>query len=188
MVADAFRIAFEQQLRRKSDNFLLLAEKDRHTSRPHKTERGVDKRNSVSVAQRLRAMLPSNTEVKLVDDPTETLHRLLDLLNDKEEALAHQRKVSLMLAHNAKELEGRLLTDHRLETQDTGQNCAHPDPDILNHVQYLCQGATSDSKDSQCSVDDEAKTGSDFAKIHCLCLGESPTERRVVDDGGGIED
>ena len=29
-------------------------------------------------------------------------------LNDKEEALAHQRKVSHMLAHNAKELQKQL--------------------------------------------------------------------------------
>uniref|UniRef100_A0A8C7JS70 Coiled-coil domain containing 125 n=1 Tax=Oncorhynchus kisutch TaxID=8019 RepID=A0A8C7JS70_ONCKI len=103
LMADAFRIAFEQQLRRRSDHFLILAETDRNKSRP------------LSVAQRLRGLLPSSTEI--TDDPTETLHKLLDLLSDKEEALAHQRKVSFMLARNTEELERRLKTDNMLRNQ-----------------------------------------------------------------------
>uniref|UniRef100_A0A2K5QG63 Coiled-coil domain containing 125 n=1 Tax=Cebus imitator TaxID=2715852 RepID=A0A2K5QG63_CEBIM len=51
--------------------------------------------------QRLLGMLPSENSSKRMEDqdsPQEVLKMLIDLLNDKEEALAHQRKVSYMLA------------------------------------------------------------------------------------------
>ncbi|XP_029915031.1 coiled-coil domain-containing protein 125 isoform X2 [Myripristis murdjan] len=89
MVADAFRIAFEQQLRKRSEHFLLRA--NMLKSHQHKAE-GSYRRSLISVGQRLRELLPASFEVKMPDDPTEVLYRLLDLLNDKEEALAHQRK------------------------------------------------------------------------------------------------
>ncbi|CAM4543154.1 unnamed protein product [Leuciscus chuanchicus] len=84
VMMDAFRIAFEQQLRR------------------------VGKRGSLSVGERLKKFLPTTSEEKITADSNETLHMLLDLLNDKEEALAHQRKVSYMLARNTEDLEKRL--------------------------------------------------------------------------------
>uniref|UniRef100_A0AAQ4RVH1 Coiled-coil domain containing 125 n=1 Tax=Gasterosteus aculeatus aculeatus TaxID=481459 RepID=A0AAQ4RVH1_GASAC len=118
MVADAFRIAFEQQLRKRSDHFLLLAEANILKSHHSKAEgesasstqtaaAGANRSPLISVSQRLRGLLPSKTP----DDLLETLYRLLDLLNDKDEALAHQRKVSIMLARSAEELQRRLHRD-----------------------------------------------------------------------------
>ncbi|XP_062310386.1 coiled-coil domain-containing protein 125 isoform X1 [Osmerus eperlanus] len=158
MVADAFRIAFEQQLQRRSDHFLLLADTDRKYH-SHKTEGGVSKRNSAGVGQRLRALLPSSAEGRRLHPPSETLHSLLDMLNDKEEALAHQRKVILMLAHNADKLERRLQNPTH---QDTRQ-CADSGQDILNHAQHPCQGATSDSNLQHSSTISEAKTEPDIS-------------------------
>ncbi|XP_056448055.1 coiled-coil domain-containing protein 125 [Gadus chalcogrammus] len=106
LMADAFRIAFEQQLRKRSDCLLLQAEA--RTPKSHPRERQGANRTLVGVAQRLRAILPSGLEAKASLEHTDTLQKLLDLLNDKEEALAHQRKVSHMLAHNAKELQKQL--------------------------------------------------------------------------------
>ncbi|XP_066509499.1 coiled-coil domain-containing protein 125-like isoform X3 [Hoplias malabaricus] len=130
VMVDAFRIAFEQQLKRGSEKVLKLAENDRHTPRHSKPERG--KQNTDSVAQRLRRFLPSTKEDKVPSDPTETLQLLLDLLSDKEEALAHQRKVSFMLARSSEELEKRLQaqlreldltkTDQKLKTSSSEQH------------------------------------------------------------------
>ncbi|XP_062418151.1 coiled-coil domain-containing protein 125 [Pungitius pungitius] len=106
MVADAFRIAFEQQLRKRSDHFLLLADANILKSHHSKAE-GANRSPVISVSRRLRGLLPSKTP----DDLLETLYRLLDLLNDKDEALAHQRKVSIMLARSAEELHRRLRLD-----------------------------------------------------------------------------
>ncbi|KAM7392182.1 hypothetical protein PAMP_022811 [Pampus punctatissimus] len=154
MVADAFRIAFEQQLRKRSEHFLLLAEanilKSHHCKPESKSDistshyrlirsvvdsvadfliklysilfigtirticpfiPGANRSPLISVSQRLRGLLPSSLEMKMPDDLLETLYRLLDLLNDKEEALAHQRKVSIMLAHSAEELQRQLHLD-----------------------------------------------------------------------------
>uniref|UniRef100_A0A9L0T7R0 Coiled-coil domain containing 125 n=1 Tax=Equus caballus TaxID=9796 RepID=A0A9L0T7R0_HORSE len=54
-----------------------------------------------TLGQKLLGMLPSENTSKRTeeqDNPQEVLKMLIDLLNDKEEALAHQRKVSYMLA------------------------------------------------------------------------------------------
>uniref|UniRef100_A0A3B4XCU8 Coiled-coil domain containing 125 n=1 Tax=Seriola lalandi dorsalis TaxID=1841481 RepID=A0A3B4XCU8_SERLL len=110
MVADAFRIAFEQQLRKRSEHFLLLAEANILKSYHYKAEG--------DVSQRLRGLLPSGLDLKMPDDLLETLYRLLDLLNDKEEALAHQRKVSIMLAHSAEELQRQLHLDSPCQPSD----------------------------------------------------------------------
>ncbi|XP_029999084.1 coiled-coil domain-containing protein 125 [Sphaeramia orbicularis] len=107
MVADAFRIAFEQQLRTRSEHLMLLAKAKVLKSNHCKAE-GANRSPLVSVGQRLRGLLPSGLDMKSPDDLLQTLHHLLDLLNDKEEALAHQRKVSIMLAHSADELQKRL--------------------------------------------------------------------------------
>ncbi|XP_029366897.1 coiled-coil domain-containing protein 125 isoform X3 [Echeneis naucrates] len=107
MVADAFRIAFEQQLRRRSERLLLPAGANILKTNYNKAE-GANRSPLMSVGQRLREFLPSSLELKMTDDLLEILYRLLDLLNDKEEALAHQRKVSIMLAHSAEELQRQL--------------------------------------------------------------------------------
>ncbi|XP_041692356.1 coiled-coil domain-containing protein 125 isoform X1 [Coregonus clupeaformis] len=205
LMADAFRIAFEQQLRRRSDHFLLLGETDRNKPRPLRPE-GKDKRASLSVAQRLRGLLPSSTEI--TDDPTETLHKLLDLLSDKEEALAHQRKVSFMLARNTEELERRLQTDYMLQTQVTPpphrssdthtckSNHAGTGSCSSNHVQERagedqCYGGASssesDATDLQPSEIQEAETEASDLQIQGLSLGQSPIEREGVDKRGGRE-
>ncbi|XP_068995422.1 coiled-coil domain-containing protein 125 isoform X2 [Embiotoca jacksoni] len=116
MVGDAFRIAFEQQLKKRSEHFLLLAETSILKSHTWKAE-GCSRSPFTSVNQKLRSLLPSSLEVKMSEDLSETLYRLLDLLNDKDEALAHQRKVSLMLAHSAEELQKQLHLDsgHRIQ-------------------------------------------------------------------------
>ncbi|XP_071771292.1 coiled-coil domain-containing protein 125 [Centroberyx gerrardi] len=116
MVADAFRIAFEQQLRKRSEHFLMLAEANMLKSHQHKSE-GANRSSLIGVSQRLRGLLPPSFEVKITDDPIETLYRLLDLLNDKEEALAHQRKVSIMLARSAEELQRQLHLDSKCQPQ-----------------------------------------------------------------------
>ncbi|KAI1900436.1 hypothetical protein AGOR_G00049920 [Albula goreensis] len=127
MMADAFRIAFEQQLKRRSDHVLRLAETEGYMRRdmpPSRREEGepkVVKGGSISVAQRLRGMLQNNAEVRISDDSAETLRNLVDLLNDKEEALAHQRKVSYMLARNTEELERRLLQLRPQDGEVSGQ-------------------------------------------------------------------
>ncbi|XP_026112620.1 coiled-coil domain-containing protein 125-like isoform X1 [Carassius auratus] len=106
VMMDAFRIAFEQQLRRVGENVLRQAETARHQSHYQRHERG--KQGSLSVGERLKKFLPITSEGKISANSDETLHMLLDLLKDKEEALAHQRKVSYMLAQNTKDLEKRL--------------------------------------------------------------------------------
>ncbi|KAJ7993759.1 hypothetical protein DPEC_G00258020 [Dallia pectoralis] len=165
LMADAFRIAFEQQLKRRSDHFLQLAESDRHKSRPRRPE-GQNKTSSLSVAQRLRGLLPSGTDI--TDDPTETLHKLLDLLSDKEEALAHQRKVSFMLAHNTEELEKRLQTDYTRQTKNTPldakSNHAETSCCSFNHVQGMAgedqchHGTSSEAPDLSLLDVQDAKT------------------------------
>lgn len=103
---DAFRIAFEQQLRRVGENMLCQAETSKKQTHIQRHERG--RKGSLTVAERLKRFLPAVMEGKMPTDSNETLHVLLDLLSDKEEALAHQRKVSYMLARNTEVLEKRL--------------------------------------------------------------------------------
>ncbi|KAM9810524.1 coiled-coil domain-containing protein 125 [Neosynchiropus ocellatus] len=133
MVADAFRIAFEQQLRKRSDRLMLLAETNVHKLSHCKAE-GDNRKPLVSVSQRLRALLPPNLEMSMPDDLLEALYRLIDLLNDKEEALAHQRKVSIMLAHSAEELQKQLSLD--CSPSEPAQDChgggafCHPESEV----------------------------------------------------------
>uniref|UniRef100_A0A8C5EM77 Uncharacterized protein n=1 Tax=Gouania willdenowi TaxID=441366 RepID=A0A8C5EM77_GOUWI len=122
MVADAFRIAFEQQLKKRSEHLLLLAETSIHTTLTGLCAGG-SRSPLISVRQKLRSLLPSSVDVKRPEELLETLYKLMDLLNDKEEALAHQRKVSLMLAHSAKELQKKLSSDEtRMEPQQPQQD------------------------------------------------------------------
>ncbi|XP_057688528.1 coiled-coil domain-containing protein 125 isoform X2 [Corythoichthys intestinalis] len=111
MVADAFRIAFEQQLRKRKEHFMLLAEAKVPKS-DHCKHEGSNWCHLISISQKLRGFLHSNMEVKMPEDLLDTLYKLLELLNDKDEALAHQRKVSVMLAHKAEEMQ-KQLQSHR---------------------------------------------------------------------------
>ncbi|XP_076772401.1 coiled-coil domain-containing protein 125 isoform X2 [Arvicanthis niloticus] len=109
ITADAFRIAFEQQLTRKNDQALRLVRGDTHRrvatwiNRQHRAEDDgyPAQRRKKTLGQRLLGILPSENSSKAAEDqdnPQEVFKMLIDLLNDKEEALAHQRKVSYMLA------------------------------------------------------------------------------------------
>ncbi|XP_062068177.1 coiled-coil domain-containing protein 125 isoform X1 [Lepus europaeus] len=109
IMADAFRIAFEQQLMRKNDQALRLTQVDtmwqkaaKRINWKHLTENGlVSQRSKKTLAQKLLDMLPLENISRRTEDrdqPQEVFKMLIDLLNDKEEALAHQRKVSYMLA------------------------------------------------------------------------------------------
>ncbi|XP_070689563.1 coiled-coil domain-containing protein 125 [Pempheris klunzingeri] len=146
MVADAFRIAFEQQLRKRSEHFLLLAEANILKSHQCKAE-GANRSPIISVSQRLRGLLPSSLEGKMPDDLLETLYRLLDLLNDKEEALAHQRKVSIMLAHNAEELQKQLSLDSHCRPSDPSESrIPSEQPQDPSEDQTLQTSDTSESE------------------------------------------
>ncbi|XP_033285835.1 coiled-coil domain-containing protein 125 isoform X7 [Orcinus orca] len=109
IMADAFRIAFEQQLMRKNDQALRLTQMDKMckkatkgTNWKHLKDDGLpSQRSKKTLGQKLLGMLPLENSSKSTGDqhdPQEVFKTLTDLLNDKEEALAHQRKVSYMLA------------------------------------------------------------------------------------------
>ncbi|XP_004678515.1 PREDICTED: coiled-coil domain-containing protein 125 [Condylura cristata] len=109
IMADAFRIAFEQQLMRKNDQALRLTQMDnmckkatKRISWKHlKEDELPPQRSKNTLRQKLLGILPSDYSSKKTEDddnPPEVFKMLIDLLNDKEEALAHQRKVSYMLA------------------------------------------------------------------------------------------
>ncbi|XP_015418529.1 PREDICTED: coiled-coil domain-containing protein 125 isoform X2 [Myotis davidii] len=65
------------------------------------TRGSLSQRTKKTLGQKLLGMLPAENSSKKTEDqdnPQEVFKMLIDLLNDKEEALAHQRKVSYMLA------------------------------------------------------------------------------------------
>ncbi|NXS65433.1 CC125 protein, partial [Pandion haliaetus] len=109
VMVDAFRIAFEQQLMQRKDQALRLAEvvkikketKFMNWRRLKDDGRVKLQGNKNSLGQKLSGLLSSDVDCRKVeelDNPHEILKILIDLVNDKEEALAHQRKVSYMLA------------------------------------------------------------------------------------------
>ncbi|XP_036454502.1 coiled-coil domain-containing protein 125 [Colossoma macropomum] len=162
VMMDAFRIAFEQQLRRGSEKVLQLTENDRLTPRHSKPEKG--KHSSASVAQRMRRFLPSAREGKVPSDPTENLHLLLDLLSDKEEALAHQRKVSYMLARSSEELE------KRLQTQLRELDLSKADPKLKAEA----------PEQVKCDGDDGCKCSVDCSDDHTACLSSNKPDSAVA--------
>ncbi|NXN43413.1 CC125 protein, partial [Rhinoptilus africanus] len=119
VMADAFRIAFEQQLMQRKDQALRLAEviKIKKETKFINWRRLKDdgrvklQGNKSSLGQKLSILLSSDGDCRKVeelDNPHEILKMLIDLVNDKEEALAHQRKVSYMLARAMEMKEGVL--------------------------------------------------------------------------------
>ncbi|XP_040835020.1 coiled-coil domain-containing protein 125 [Ochotona curzoniae] len=117
VMADAFRIAFEQQLMRRSDQALRWTQTDkmwqtaaRRISWKHLKEDGSPSlRSQKTLGQKLLDLLPSANSSQRTGQhhAQEVFKMLVDSLNDKEEALAHQRKVSYMLA---RALEGKDAT------------------------------------------------------------------------------
>uniref|UniRef100_A0A6J0TFW6 Coiled-coil domain-containing protein 125 isoform X1 n=1 Tax=Pogona vitticeps TaxID=103695 RepID=A0A6J0TFW6_9SAUR len=118
IMADAFRIAFEQQLMRRKDQALRLAQMSKICRKEKKPlnwkslkEDGafMFQGNRKNLGQKLTGILTSDTDSKKVEElasPQEVIRMLIDLLNDKEEALAHQRKVSYMLARTLEKEDG----------------------------------------------------------------------------------
>ncbi|KAJ8285538.1 hypothetical protein GJAV_G00027960 [Gymnothorax javanicus] len=193
MMADAFRIAFEQQLKRKSDHVMRLTEVDGHLRKdtPPKKREAV-KGGSVSVAQKLRGMLQNCAEVKMSEDPAEMLHNLLDLLNDKEEALAHQRKVSYMLARHSEDLEQRL---HQLRGQncdDSGQGTGLEGQDCAGSCSPIQKPSKTDVSPPTASdslvpkpFETEGSTVEDLVtQTQCPTMGKSSRETLVADGSG----
>ncbi|NXV06234.1 CC125 protein, partial [Cettia cetti] len=116
IMADAFRIAFEQQLMQRKDQALRLAEvinmkketKFANWRRLRGTEHVKLQGNKNNLGRKLSSLLSSDGDCRKVeelDNAHEILRMLIDLVNDKEEALAHQRKVSYMLARAAEARE-----------------------------------------------------------------------------------
>ncbi|XP_050769090.1 coiled-coil domain-containing protein 125 [Gymnogyps californianus] len=139
IMADAFRIAFEQQLMQRKDQALRLAEviKIKKETKFINWRRLKDdghvklQGNKNSLGQKLSSLLSSDVDCRKVeelDNPHEILKMLIDLVNDKEEALAHQRKVSYMLAR-AMEMKEDVLE------QDRGNG-------TLGSRQYEAQGSS----------------------------------------------
>lgn len=117
VMADAFRIAFEQQLKRRNDATLPLSEIERLCKKGSKRlnswrllkddGHSISRSKTRSFGQKFKGLLVSAADsmnLDAVDDPQEIVRLLIDMLNDKEEALAHQRKVSYMLART---IEGK---------------------------------------------------------------------------------
>ncbi|KAM9507867.1 coiled-coil domain-containing protein 125 [Guaruba guarouba] len=144
IMADAFRIAFEQQLMQRKDQALKLAE----VIKIKKETRFINWRclnddgrvklqgNKNSLGQKLSCLLSSEADGKKVnklDNPNEILKMLIDLVNDKEEALAHQRKVNYMLARaieaseddSGQDTGNGMLCNRQYKVQDPlGPRCA----------------------------------------------------------------
>uniref|UniRef100_A0A8D0KZL8 Coiled-coil domain containing 125 n=1 Tax=Strix occidentalis caurina TaxID=311401 RepID=A0A8D0KZL8_STROC len=122
IMADAFRIAFEQQLMQRKDQALRLAEVikiKKETKfinwRRLKNDGNFSSPKQFHLGQKLSGLLSSDVDCRKVeelDNPHEILKMLIDLVNDKEEALAHQRKVSYMLAR-AMEMKEDVLEQDR---------------------------------------------------------------------------
>uniref|UniRef100_A0A670XWU5 Coiled-coil domain containing 125 n=1 Tax=Pseudonaja textilis TaxID=8673 RepID=A0A670XWU5_PSETE len=113
IMADAFRIAFEQQLMRRKDQAFRLAQMSKICRKETKTVKWKSSKDEKrkSLGEKLIGMLASGPESKKIeelDNPLEIIRTLTDLLNDKEEMLAHQRKVSYMLARTLEDKENAL--------------------------------------------------------------------------------
>ncbi|XP_017676604.1 PREDICTED: coiled-coil domain-containing protein 125 isoform X1 [Lepidothrix coronata] len=139
LVADAFRIAFEQQLMQRKDQALRLAEgikmkketKFANWRRLRGTERLKLQSNKNNLGQKLSSLLSSGGDCRRVeelDNPNEILKMLIDLVNDKEEALAHQRKVSYMLARALEAKEAVLGWGEGKGLLGLAHACGHSPP------------------------------------------------------------
>ncbi|KAL8203697.1 UNVERIFIED_CONTAM: hypothetical protein K2H54_059948 [Gekko kuhli] len=175
IMADAFRIAFEQQLMRRKDQALRLTQVNNVCKKETKLLnwksmkeddlfmfRGTNK----SLGQKLRSMISSTTDSKKreeFDNPQEIIRLLIDLLNDTEEALAHQRKVSYMLARTLEEKEDRLRQNEgnkrsevqlvpKINESKKDSNPQAPVPDVGSYCQTCTAQDCSCSISSTCTV------------------------------------
>ncbi|XP_075036222.1 coiled-coil domain-containing protein 125 [Mixophyes fleayi] len=171
VMADAFRIAFEQQLKRRNEETLPLNNIEklckkgskRINSRKHIKEDGhlSSRAENKTLGQKLKGMLLSTadcTNLDAVDDPQEILGVLIDLLNDKEEALAHQRKVSYMLART---IEDKVEPGRTHERSNPG-------------IESPMRGDQDNGSDTRQTV------------APCLCLTNSPSEESSSPQQGSL--
>ncbi|XP_015269445.1 PREDICTED: coiled-coil domain-containing protein 125 [Gekko japonicus] len=167
IMADAFRIAFEQQLMRRKDQALRLTQVNNVCKKETKLlnwksmkedDMFMFRRSKKSLGQKLRSMIPSATDSKKMEDnPQEIIRLLIDLLNDTEEALAHQRKVSYMLARALEEKEdslrqneGNKLPEAQLVTKiNESKKDSDPQAPVIDVCSY-CRTCTA--QDCSCSI------------------------------------
>ncbi|OBS66698.1 hypothetical protein A6R68_04763 [Neotoma lepida] len=195
IMADAFRIAFEQQLMRKNDQALRLAHVDkwrraapRINRQPLEEDGYPSQRRKKTLGQRLLGILSENSSKKTEDqdNPQEVFKMLIDLLNDKEEALAHQRKVSYMLARAledkdtaAKKNKDKIPTNHNFPftTAWPGpsegralREPAHSHVRVSDPVGCICS-AQHPQRDSDCSRTLKRSRSLPLFEGIILCLG-----------------
>ncbi|XP_023560425.1 coiled-coil domain-containing protein 125 [Octodon degus] len=137
IVADAFRIAFEQQLMRKNDQALRLTQmeemckkaKTRISWKPLTEDGHQPRRSKKTLGQKLLGLLPLEGSSQRTEDqgnPQEVCRMLIELLNDKEEVLAHQRKVSYMLARALEDKDSALKENK--DKSPVNENFPFPKP------------------------------------------------------------
>ncbi|OCT98622.1 coiled-coil domain-containing protein 125 [Xenopus laevis] len=206
IMADGFRIAFEQQLKRRNDVGLQLDDMEKLCKKGNKIlpnwkllkENGhlFSRESYKGLGQKLKSMLISPADCKNVeslDEPQEILKKLIDLLNDKEEALAHQRKVSYMLARTMEEkVDPATITKSDAERDLCANNLQHNSLDkrlTTHHCTCLTYGTSSDSLDSaegNISLEESKRTiqtlfsslpKESSPKLACVQTTESSAER-----------
>ncbi|XP_012871279.1 PREDICTED: coiled-coil domain-containing protein 125 [Dipodomys ordii] len=169
IMADAFRIAFEEQLMRKNDQALRWTQMDKMCKKSTKginwkrvrEDGGLPQRGKKTLGQKLLGMLPSENSCKRVEDldnSQDVFKMLIDLLNDKEEALAHQRKVSYMLA--------RALEEKDIATKENKEKTLIKENFVFKNLWH---------KTSEFSVvRDSVHSDSSFNSAGCICSIQQP--------------
>uniref|UniRef100_A0A452J400 Uncharacterized protein n=1 Tax=Gopherus agassizii TaxID=38772 RepID=A0A452J400_9SAUR len=102
--------------------------------------------NKKNLGQKLTGMLISDADCRKMeelDNPHEMLRMLIDLLSDKEEALAHQRKVSYMLARAMEEKEDASKQSN--ENNLSGENIT-----LKNHQDTASESQESTDPEYSC--------------------------------------
>nr|XP_056704994.1 coiled-coil domain-containing protein 125 [Euleptes europaea] len=190
IMADAFRIAFEQQLMRRKGQALRLAEVNHVCKKETKLFKWKSTKeddiflfqgNKKTLGQKLRSMIPSGIDSKKMeelDNPQEIIRLLIDLLDDKEEALAHQRKVSYMLARALEEKEdslqqneGNKLSEGQLALKiSQSKNDSNPQASVTPVCSY-CQNCTA--QDCSCSISNTCTVQHSDGKSESSCYSTS---------------
>uniref|UniRef100_A0A8D0L1F1 Coiled-coil domain containing 125 n=1 Tax=Sphenodon punctatus TaxID=8508 RepID=A0A8D0L1F1_SPHPU len=159
IMADAFRIAFEQQLMWRKDQALRLTQVNKICKKETKlltwkSQKEDEKKKSLG--QKLMGMFVSDTDCKKIeefDNPYEIIRMLIDL----EEALAHQRKVSYMLARaiEEKDDDSKHGKEKKLSEEDIDlkknqcKKCSESQESTVPAYSY-CQNP--DYKNDACSI------------------------------------
>ncbi|XP_051848641.1 coiled-coil domain-containing protein 125 isoform X2 [Antechinus flavipes] len=181
IMADAFRIAFEQQIMRRNEQTLRFMQFNKICKKPtkwlnwkHLKDDGfvLQKKN---FGQKVLSILDANSKkMEELDNPQEIFRILVDLLNDKEEALAHQRKVSYMLARELEEKDAEKKNkDHQHMKEDSlSENYSPPNPDPSSLFDCECSNVhILNCRNCVCSVPnqkiDTTSTGT-LQKSHSL--------------------